>query len=689
MKRKTRKLMTLMIAAICCSFLLIYNTAKADETTAKVSRIEITKQPSWTSYVRGQNMNLSDMEITAYFQDGTNKVVTDYMLMGYNQKTIGNQTITVSYKDAKTTLTVRVTPPQVINVKASANSTTSITLTWDKIDGVKGYEIYSRNEATKVFALAAFVESNTASFEYESGTVIAFYVNAIAEIDGVKYTGQLSDKRMAATGPEEVTGLKVVGTTVSTISLSWDEHPMATGYMIYRTSSSSNKFVKIGSTTGTSYVDKSPASGNGYRYQVSAYTIDQEYTGTPSEIVEARTKLGKLTLNVKGGENKARVTWSRVSGAVYYDIYMANEYGDYEKLTTRGSTELEYIVEGLDIGTEYSFYGVARRNYDGITEESPASNKKAVTIAPVEATSKEAKLFADKKAFQASDAYQKIEFFRKRADFDKSFVIPGLINTNISGFASSSMCPQGLTFAEDYLLMTAYDMANQELSVIYVMSVKTRELLTTIILPTKAHVGGIGYDGTFVWVSVGNRVNGLSYEVIEEAVRTGQDYYYIEFESVNVVGITASYITYYNDMLWIGSYNELQTTIMNSYQIDHETEGNPTLTKVGAISMPTRVQGVAFTDDGTMILSRSCQLYVGLRGYMRQLDIYKPDFSDEEGDYRLGKMISTVEMPTMNEEIAIREGYLYVNFESAAFAKASYPVDRIVAFKLSSILKGK
>ena len=72
---------------------------------------------------------------------------------------------------------------------------------------------------------------------------------------------------------------------------------------------------------------------------------------------------------------------------------------------------------------------------------------------------------------------------------------------------------------------------------------------------------------------------------------------------------------------------------------------------------------------------------------MHQIDSYKPDLSElSSGTILLGQRKKSVQMPTMNEEVAIDGKYLYVNFESGAFKAAVNPVDRICAFKTSVIV---
>lgn len=108
-----------------------------------------------------------------------------------------------------------------------------------------------------------------------------------------------------------------------------------------------------------------------------------------------------------------------------------------------------------------------------------------------------------------------------------TFGIPGLECTNILGDTCDCMTPQGICVAGDYILITAYCNINaykddlksnssngsnaeklekeenhsKHCSVIYVVSKFSKKYLTTLVLPDKNHVGGIVYDGNYIWVA--------------------------------------------------------------------------------------------------------------------------------------------------------------------------------------------
>jgi Fibronectin type III domain./Bacterial Ig-like domain (group 3). len=667
------------------------NTTTTDTQTnplVTVNSIVIRQLPSKITYRKGENLNFSDMIVDANYSDGTSAAVTDYQISGYDSSILGTQTVTISYQGLTASLSITVLPSKVMNVTCTSHDMSSFTLSWDPILSAVRYEIYSYDAITGGYTLATTASGNSVTLNYPPATSQSFQICAVEVVNGTEYKSDYSDTFTAATSPSAVTGLSATANTNSSITLTWDQVSGATGYIIYRSSEKSSEFTLCNTTNTNTYQDLNLSSGVAYQYKVCAFTYDKQYYGDSSAALDTSTAPAISLVKCKAGEDKVKIFYKKVNGASFYDIYMADSSSNYTLLTSRiGWYKNYFVADGLTTGETYSFYVIARKEYNGTSYQGDASDAISVDVVPVEPTSTYAKIFATKNDFMNSYAYTKIDFFRKYVQFSKSYVIPGLATTNVDGFSSTTMCPQGITFTENYLLQTAYDLSGEENSVIYVMDKNSRELLTTLVLPSQTHAGGIGYDGTNIWVPTGKKVSSIPVTDIDEAVASGNAYVKVSYLTTCSINNVGSYITYYDNKLWVGTYDELKQTYMYSYDI-YDKDSNPTLEQVDAIYMPTRVQGAAFTSQGTLILSRSCQLYKGLRGYMRQLDVYRPDFANENnGIILLGDVGNTVEMPSMNEDIAIDGAYLYVNFESAAFDKASYKMDRICAFKLSSITK--
>jgi hypothetical protein len=507
---------------------------------------------------------------------------------------------------------------------------------------------------------------------------------------GVEYQSDFSDTSITTTTPTAVTNLSVTGTTASSISLTWTGVNGATGYMIYRSSATTENFKLLQITSDVTFTDKGLSSSTGYKYKVCAYAYSEEYAGPFSTIIDASTSPAKVTLRYKAGDRKVRLTWSAVTGATSYDIFIGSTNSEFKLLTTiTGGNGGTYIADNLITGDTYQFYIIAHRLYKGVIYDSQTSDIKEVLLNEIEPTSNTAKLFPTEEDFYKSWTYGQLSFFSKYVDYSKSYAIPGLITTNVGGFSSTRMCPQGLAFVGDYLLMSAYDISGEENSVIYVIGKSSKELLTTIILPGKPHVGGLTFDGSNIWITNSSKVAAIRFSDIEQGVQSKEPYAFVEYNTVISLGYTTSFAAYYDEKLWVGTYNELQSTNMYSYIIENK-DTKPVLTKKDTILMPNRVQGIAFTKIGTLIISRSCQINSSMRGYLRQLDTYKPNFSEAVNDIiPLGNLVNSVTMPSMNEGIAIDGDYLYVTYETGAFDDSKYKMDRITAFKLTDVVKKK
>lgn len=94
-------------------------------------------------------------------------------------------------------------------------------------------------------------------------------------------------------------------------------------------------------------------------------------------------------------------------------------------------------------------------------------------------------------------------------DFEWNIVtkyeVPGLAPTAdddlTKGYIQcNNLCPQGICFAGDYLLTTAYCMDGIHNSCIFIYNKKSGEYLKTIVLKKKSHVGGVAYDGENIWI---------------------------------------------------------------------------------------------------------------------------------------------------------------------------------------------
>lgn len=683
MKKPLLRLFIIFSFVFCISSLISQKDAFASQL-GPLSYIQITQLPSKTSYSKGENLDLSDMVVTGYYYDGTSKVITDYTVLDYAKYQLGEQTLTIKYEDHYAYFQVTVLPAKITNLKVSSYSTSAFTLSWKAVSGVSNYDIYIKSNYNDSYTYLTSSQSNSITFQYSSGTSASYKICTVENVNGLTYYGELSNAIEAATSPATVTGLKVKETASTSITLTWDWTNGATGYLIYRAPINSNSFKLIGKSDFLTYTDNSAKASTSYQYKVCAYTLNDSFKGEFSPIILTSTIPNKMSLKTKVGDEKVRLSWSKVTGASAYDLYISEDRKSYTLLASINDVNtLSYTAEGLTNQKTYYIYGVAKRVVNNVEYNSPVSSI-AVVKPQKKETSTKAKYFSTLAKFKNSWAYTNFPFFRNNVNFEQSIIIPGLLTTNVGGFSSTNMCPQGITFANNYILITAYDLTEEENSVIYVMDKTSRALLTTLVLPSKTHAGGIAYDESNIWIPAGTKLSSIPFTQVEAAVNSGKPYAYVQYSNTIKLSITASFLTYHHEKLWVGTYNELSSTTMYSYTIKNKSS-KPELTVTDNILMPNRTQGIAFTKDGYLIISRSCQTNASMRGYMHQIDVYKPNLS-KGGTLTLGKLINSVEMPTMNEEIMVDDDYLYVNYESAAFRQSIYKMDRITAIDLKAVL---
>ncbi len=601
------------------------------------------------------------------------------------------------------------TPQRFTEDSATASS---ITLSWNKVEGATGYQIcYYNNNLNKWYYYGGPTSNKITSTSYTIksktvegvGTVVdisenkelSFYLRAFT-VYGTNEDGtanvKYSDKTEAITcytGPGKINNPSPYSYSSNSITFTWDAHKDAEGYVIKRKKSGESDYTVIGTTTETMFTDDTGvASGTTYTYKIAGYRIKDTYVGTYSAALKLSTCPDNPKTTIKGGDKRLRLNWAKVNGATGYKIYMASG-NSYELIKDCSKSTTSYLLKGLDNSTKYTMrvfaYRTLDKNKDNEATYQASGVTRSITTGSVPATSTTAKTYKTKAKFKASKAYKKLPWFKKYVNFSKSYVIPGVINSNVAGFKSTMMCPQAITFAEDYLLMSAYDYIGEERSVIYVMNKSTGKLLTTIVLEDQVHVGGIAYDGANVWVCHGARLACLKFSDIDTAARGKMEYAEIPYTTLVSVKTTASFMTYYKDMLWVGKNAETGSQTMYSYTISDKT-GTPTITAKDAVTIPNRVQGVAFMPNGNMVLSRS-NLYIDTMAfYIAQLEYYKPTWSGNKIT-KIGSATNTMPMPTMNEGIALDGSYLYVVYESPTFATTTYPMDRICAFKKSGLTK--
>ena len=285
-------------------------------------------------------------------------------------------------------------------------------------------------------------------------------------------------------------------------------------------------------------------------------------------------------------------------------------------------------------------------------------------------------------------------------------ILPGLDSTqtlkdNESGEISicTSMTPQGICIAEEYILVSAYCHTHTHNSVIYVIDKNTGEFRKEIVLKDKNHVGGLAYDTKYhlVWVSSGQNdrasvsafslKNLKAYDLEKRKKPITYTYKYDLYTLEK-----DSFMTYADGYLYIGHFSMDENSVVQKFQIgEHgglKTQSGSSfgIDKRIAIpedvkQIPNRIQGIAIYKD-KVILTQS----YGWTPSKLFVHNYSDFMHQTEKQYTINK----ISMPQKLEQIYIDGNDLYVLFESAAYAYRAQPlpkVDRICKLSLSDIIK--
>lgn len=253
-------------------------------------------------------------------------------------------------------------------------------------------------------------------------------------------------------------------------------------------------------------------------------------------------------------------------------------------------------------------------------------------------------------------------------DLDFSFVenikIPGMPDTKYDDFwqkyiFSNAQCPQGMCFTDDFVFITCYSFEDECLGEFMVFDIETGEYLITLGMDEDSHLGGIAFDGENVWVcnSSNKTIERISYDFIHLMAKENKGEVIDATNLVDVYKVKniPSCITYHNGRIWIATHHKWRTSSMVAY---YYNKGKDELVPLSTYTIPTQVQGVAFSETGEIYLSSS----YGRRNssYIRKYD------SVIAMTTKVNEPSVVIEMPPGSEEIDIYNDGLYVIFESAA-----------------------
>ena len=227
-------------------------------------------------------------------------------------------------------LNVTTSPGKVKNLDVDSVTSSTVKLSWDKVKGVKGYEIYIVASGENSLMGTTTGTSYTVK-KLSAGKKYSFKVRAYT---ADKTYGEFSSAINTATLLPTVTGLKTTKTSASYIKLSWKKVSSADKYMveIYK----GGEWIKYKTVTTNSVTVKSLSSGTVYKFRVRAYDADLKVYSAYSSTHSAKTRVSTVK-NLKAsaaGTSTVTLKWSKVKGADGYVAYYSTDNKTWKKISS-------------------------------------------------------------------------------------------------------------------------------------------------------------------------------------------------------------------------------------------------------------------------------------------------------------------------------------------------------------------
>ena len=266
--------------------------------------------------------------------------------------------------------------------KVTVSQTTStITLKWNAVEGADSYNVYKYNTKTKKYVLYKNVKEKSITIDkLSSGTKYKYLIKAVTVTsDNLTIIGE--GKTVTASTMAAATSKVTVSQTASSITLKWSAVKGADSYNVYKYNTKTKKYVLYKNVKGRSITIKKLTGATSYKYLIRAVTVVSDKTSVigATKYVVASTKPATPKVSVSTKSTTATVKWDAVKGATGYEVYMKTGSGEAKLIGTVKGSKTSFAKKKLKAGKKYTFTVRAYRTVDGSKIYS-AYGKKVITV---------------------------------------------------------------------------------------------------------------------------------------------------------------------------------------------------------------------------------------------------------------------------------------------------------------------
>ena len=266
----------------------------------------------------------------------------------------GRAVITATTKEGglKATCTVTVNNLPAPILKSAACVYGGVRITWDKVNGARMYRVYRKEPGGKWQTIAHTPGTYSTDVTAVSGKTYIYTARCLSRDESFSVSPYDANglRITYIETPEIISGTSVLGG----IQLKWNKPNGAVRFRVYRRNQS-GAWAWLADTTGTTYTDKTTASGYAYTYTVrcmeadgKSYASSFNHEGTTVLYIAAPELVSAV--KVTGG---VKVTWKKPAGAVNFRVYRKSGTESWEILAD--TTSLTYTDQSVRSGTTYTY----------------------------------------------------------------------------------------------------------------------------------------------------------------------------------------------------------------------------------------------------------------------------------------------------------------------------------------------
>lgn len=300
-----------------------------------------------------------------------------YKIMVY--RTVGTTKVYSGYSTVVSAKPVPATPSSPKAVSASYNS---IKISWATVREASGYEIYRATSSAGTYSLVS--ATNTLAYSntgLKTGIAYFYKIRSFKIVGTTKVYGNFSSIVLAKPIPAVPTNTNAISTSYNGIKISWVAAGGASGYEVYRSTSSTGAYALITATASASYINTGLITNENYYYKIRSYNTNgtSKLYGGFSSAVSAKP-IPAIPTSVKAvssAYNSSNISWIKVSGASGYEVYKSlSSTGTY--IIVSATSAVSFSNTGLTTGITY-FYKV--RAYTIVGKTKVYSNYSAAVSA--------------------------------------------------------------------------------------------------------------------------------------------------------------------------------------------------------------------------------------------------------------------------------------------------------------------